>query len=214
MNAGKCLTALFIITALGATTGAQTLERRHQIELRIGMWNQTTDVRSTVGIDGVQSTVDNNGFVGGIAYGYWLRENVALQIAADVMAAKVESDVTTLGTVSSETAAVSAVTLGIKYYVPRPVAGSTVRPFLRGAVGPYMGSQSRTEVGLTVVTESRKEAAFGGQASAGVDFLLSHRFMLGVTVGYNQMSDFDKPIGGSVNFSGPVAGFGFSVLLG
>jgi len=53
----KTTGSIFLITvlllALAAATGAQPMEKRHQLEVRFGMWNQTTDDRALVeGIPG------------------------------------------------------------------------------------------------------------------------------------------------------------------
>ncbi len=102
---------------------------------------------------------------------------------------------------------------GVKYYLPKSTYGTSVRPFLKAAVGPFMGRQSKTLVFLFVTADSRSETAFGGQLGGGVDFVLSRRFLLGVNLGYNLMSDFDQPIGGSDNYSGPEFSFGLSFLF-
>jgi len=83
------------------------------------------------------------------------------------------------------------------------------------AVGPFVGQQEKTEEGVFgVIVESRSLTVFGGQVGAGVDFILSRHFMLGVGLGYNLMADFDEPIGGSKNYSGPEFSVGLSFLFG
>ncbi|MCP4600285.1 MAG: hypothetical protein GY847_07095, partial [Proteobacteria bacterium] len=58
------------------------------------------------------------------------------------------------------------------------------------------------------------ETAFGGQLAAGLDFVTGRNFMMSAGFGWNLMSDFNEPIGGSKNYSGPEFSFGFSWLFG
>jgi len=65
----KTTGSIFLITvlllALAAATGAQPMEKRHQLEVRFGMWNQTTDDRTEIA-GSVTTSVDNNGLLGTI----------------------------------------------------------------------------------------------------------------------------------------------------
>jgi len=198
---------------LSVASNAISLEKRHLIGLRLGMWNQVANVRTEVGVGGVSTSVGSDGFLGGVSYGHWLKEDLALNISVGGMMADVETRVGLLG-VSHETAAVTHILVGLKQYFPKSTYGSSVRPFVKASLGPYIGSQTRTETGLVVSVESRSEPAFGGQAGVGVDFVVGRHFLTGISVGYNLMNDFDEPIGGSKNYSGPEFSLGFSYLFG
>ena len=202
-----------LLTALATGAGAQSLAGRHKLGLNLGYWSQTASERVEAVSPDVSTSVQGDGFLGGVTYGYWLEEDLALTIESGALALDTETRVT-LTTAGTSTAVVGAVLLGLEKYVSGAQDGSSIRPYLGGAVGLYRGSQSEVVAGLTSLVEARAESSFGGRLSAGVDFVLSRRFMTGVAVGYNLMSDFDRPIGGSVNYSGPQMSFDFSILLG
>jgi opacity protein-like surface antigen len=209
------LTAIVIGIALllSSCSYAASLEKRHQIGLRVGMWNQTTGVRSEVDVWGVTTSVDASGYLGGVSYGHWLEEYLALTIDIGGMAADVSTSSGASG-VTTETSVIGSIIVGVKAYFPKSTYTSSVRPYARAGVGPFIGSQSSTDVGTSVTVESRSENAFGGQLGAGVDFILRRHFMTGFAVCYNLMTDFNQPVGGSRNYSGPEFSFGFSYLFG
>jgi outer membrane protein W len=209
----KTLTLSLILTLYGVSLNAQALEKRHQIGLRVGMWNQVADTRTVISADGVTTSVGSNGVAGTVTYNHWLEENVALDISIGGMAIDIESEVGTSG-VTSKISSIGYILLGAKYYFPKSTYASSVRPFAMAGVGPFMGDQSETRVGLVVATEQRSEVAFGGKLALGIDFPVSRHFMAGVTAGYNFMTDFDEPIGGSDNYSGPEFLIGFGYLFG
>ena len=188
--------ATALVLALTAVSSAGSLEKRHGVGIRMGMWNMVADARVDVLEGSVSASVGSSGQLGGIAYNYWLTESLALDIGASVMRAKVEMSVGLLN-VSTKTSAVTSVLIGMKYYLPASIYGGSVRPFLKAAVGPFRGSQSDTQISLLVTVESRSETALGGQLGGGVDFVLSRKFLLGVNAEYNLMSDFDQTIGGA-----------------
>ncbi len=209
------LTAIVIgiVLLFSSCSYAASLEKRHQIGLRVGMWNQTAGVTSEVGAGGVTTSVDVNGFLGGVSYGHWLEEYIALTIDIGGMAADVSTSTGASG-VTTETSVIGSILMGVKVYFPNSTYTSSVRPYASAGVGPFTGSQSSTGVGTSVTVESRSETAFGGQVGAGVDFILGRHFMTGFSVCYNLMTDFSQPIGGSRNYSGPEFSFGFSYLFG
>lgn len=205
--------AVWLVLILPIVTSAGPLEKRHQLELRLGMWNQVADARTEVSATGVSTSVGTNGFLGGFSYSHWLTEGTALNISLGVMTGDVSTDAGVFG-VGTQTSTVTAILMGIKQYFPRSTYATSVRPYTRAAVGPFFGSQSSTNVGLSVTVESRSEVAFGGHLGTGVDFILGRHFAAGMGIGYNLMTDFDEPIGGSVNYSGPEFSLGFGYLFG
>ena len=151
--------------------------------------------------------------LGGIAYGHWLEEHLALTVSIRAMALDISTNTGAFGVIT-ETSTITSMLVGVKYYLVKSTLASSVRPNLKGSVGPFIGSQSTTRAGTTTVTESRTENVFGGQLGAGVDFVTGRHFMMGFGLGYNQMADFGNPIGGSENYSGPELSFEFSWLFG
>jgi hypothetical protein len=207
--------SLFIcfVLVLAAGSDAITLEKRHQLALRLGMWNQITDTRTEIGPSGVETSVGTSGILGGLTYGHWLEENLALTFSIGGMAVDISTKTDASG-VTSETTAIASMLMGVKLYFLNSTLESSVRPYLKSSAGPLIGSQSSSEVGATILNESRTEFAFGGQLGAGIDFVTGRHFMMGFGLGYNLMTDFDEPIGGSRNYSGPEFGFEFSWLFG
>jgi hypothetical protein len=121
MRTNTFITALSILIILIGTAGAQSLEKRHQIGLRIGIWNQTTDTRTETGLGSVTTSVGANGGMGSVFYGHWLQENLALDIS------------------------VGRILLGVKYYFLKSTYNSSVRPFAHASLGFFNGSQTRSE---------------------------------------------------------------------
>jgi outer membrane protein W len=205
--------SVVLVLLLISLSYAQSLEKRHQIGLRLGMWSQVTSVRTEISTEGVSTSVGGSGFLGELMYGNWLQEDLALDISIGSMATDVETQSGVSG-VSSETDVIGRIHLGLKYYPFRSTLNSSTRPFVGAGVGPVIGTQTKQEVGRVVVTESRTEAAIGGQIGVGVDFVLGRHFMIGLAAYYNLMTDFKEPIGGSENYSGPEFCIGFGYLFG
>ncbi len=210
----KTVVALIVLTAAAPLhLAAQSLAGRHLLELRVGAWNQLTESRTEVGASGVSTSVDASGFIGGITYGQWLREDLSWRIGIGAMAASVDSDVGASG-VTTEVAIVSPLLVGLRYYLSGSAPSSSARPFVGGSIGAFIGSQANTTTGTIVAVEERTESAVGFEGSAGVDILMGSHFLLSVVLAYDGMTDFDRPIGGSVNYSGPQFRLGFGWVFG
>lgn len=214
MAAAKKIFAVFLLTLiLSATVAAQALEKRHQVGIRAGWFNQVADVRTEISPDGVETSVGTDGVMGGVFYEHWLYEYLALDVTVEGMAPNVEVSVGTSG-VTTETATIGQLLFGMKYYFPRSTYLNSVRPNVRAGLGVVVGSLSAVEVGLAMATEERSETALGGYLGAGVDFALSRHFMLAVDGGYNFMADFAESIGGSKNYSGLQFSIGLGCIFG
>ncbi len=85
----------------------------------------------------------------------------------------------------------------------RAAASSGDWPTVTGSANPWPCTEA-----------SRTEAVFGGQVEAGIDFLLGRRVMTGLRFAYDLMSDFQQPIGGCRNYSGPEFTIGLGFLIG
>jgi outer membrane protein W len=205
------------IAVLGSATGASAadlcLESRHQIELRLGMWNEVTDVRTEIDAGWVGSSVESSGFLGGLAYGHWLGESLALKIGASALLVSLETHTDASGEIT-RTAVVVPIIMGLRQYYAGSLRCAATRPFVGIGVGSFIGTQNISDVGSTITEASRTEAVFGGQVEAGIDFLLGRRVMTGLRFAYDLMSDFDQPIGGSRNYSGPEFTIGLGFLIG
>ncbi len=207
------LISIFMVAASGSAGG---LEKRHQIELRLGLWNQTTESRTDVRTEPIGTTsisVNSSGFLGGLSYGHWLQENIALQLRAGVLTAEVETETGVYPEIT-QTATVTQFLLGLKFYLPQANPYSSIRPYAGIFLGSFVGHQARIEEGGATTVNSRLEAAPGGQIAAGADFILGRRIMTSIAAGYNLMADFRQPVGGSDNYSGTEFSFGLSFLFG
>lgn len=201
------------VTLLCSVAGAKSLSQRHHISLALAAWNQATDARTESGIGSVSTSVEAGGVGVGLVYGYGLSEAWALQIQANRLAAEVNVQTGVLSS-SVDAATVTQLLLGAKAYFPGSTYGSSVRPFALAAVGPFVGSQTGTDVSPGVTMEARTETAMGGQLGAGVDFVIGRHFLTGLSIGYNLMTDFDQSVGGSKNYSGPTATINLGYIFG
>ena len=101
-----------ILLLLSPSLHADSLEKRHQVGLKLGMWNQTTGVKTEINTYGVSTSVDAGGFLGGVYYGHWLEEYLALTIDISGMAARITSKAGIPGT-STETSVIGSILMGV-----------------------------------------------------------------------------------------------------
>lgn len=210
---GVAIAVVVLMSASACAMGLPGLKGHHQIGISVGMWNQTTNTRTEAGIGGVETTVGTSGGMGGVSYGYWLNEDFAFRLDVGGMLTDIETDAGIDG-VESKTGSITRILIGAKKTWMTSGSSPRFRPFLSAMIGPFIGNQSESHVGLSVVSESRTETAVGGVLAGGSDIRIGSRFMASAAVGYNLMSDFNRSIGGSRNYSGPEFSFGLGVVLG
>jgi opacity protein-like surface antigen len=210
MKSAIITACLLLLAASIATAGS--LEKRHQLELKLGMWTMNQS-QTEINTSSVSTSFENEGLLAGFSYGHWLEEHVEFTIGFEVMSVTYHSE-TIVGAVSERTSVVAPILMGVKLYVPQFGSDGSVRPHARLSIGPFVGSQSNTEIDSSVTVESRSEVALGGQVGAGVEFILSRHILTGATFAYSLVGDFDEPIGGSENYSGPSFGFTVSFVFG
>ena len=97
--------------------------------------------------------------------------------------------------------------------VKAPFGFAEGSPEFLSAAGPVFGTETLSLVGLDIFEERRTETAAGAHLGGGIDFIAGRHFMLGISAGYNLISDFDDPIGGHVNYSGGEFGVGFGFVF-
>lgn len=182
---------------------------RHGIELGVGLLDNT---RSTVTSGG--TTISALGVGGSLAYTYWLTDDLGL--SAQVGAVSVEATVSASGGQSEvRSATIVPLLFGLKYQPFRMQGSDRLRPYLAAAVGPFLGTDAGVSAGAGGASvDSRTETALGGRAAIGLDFLASHRVMLGVGAGYRLMTDFSEAIGDDRNYSGAEFTLSVGLLLG
>ena len=206
-----------LLLALPLTAAAQHADSpvtygRHSLSIQMGLLNHTI-AETSVGVGTTDSRV--SGFAGSIAYAYWVKPDWAATVSVGVLDAETSTSVN-IGTVNTKSAAVTPVLFGAKY---SPVLSGrpSVRPYLWGAAGPYVGSASVTRTDgfrARVGTETITETAFGFRAMAGADWFVGRHFTIGFGAGYHFVGDFDQPIGSDENYSGPEFSFGVGFAFG
>lgn len=188
-----------------------TLRGSSAIELDLGFWNNV-DAGQKLSITGVKQEAKASGFVGGLTYCYWMRENVAITAAGSLLSSEASSTVSTNPlTVSQNTNALFSFLIGMRYFVPVPEPEDMVRPYLAIGVGSFMGFEASNSL---LGQSARSESTFGGRVGVGLDAHLGKSVKLGVNAGYNAMSDFRSSVGARNNFNGFDFSIGIAVLFG
>lgn len=176
--------------------GPKGLSGRNRIDLRMSF--STGSSASQIDPGEIVST-EVEGFGGGLDYYRWFSEELALAISASGRAASIKESVG-IGGVSSETTTISSFLVGVRWY-PWSKAGSGVRPYLTGLVGPYIGTGSTVSTTPPGRVVSDKVLAVPGvYLGGGVDFRIGGHFMLGVGLGADLMADFSEPLSGRKDY--------------
>ena len=185
---------------------------KHNIQLNAGLLSEMR-AENEVYFGSVKVDNQASGFLGSIAYFYWLEDNLAFTVSAGAIGADVSTSVD-IGEVTTESAIVIPLLFGIKYQPFRFTDSQVMRPFIAASVGPYMGFASNVRTGLTIGTETVKETVLGGHLACGLE-LFPWRFLnTGFSIGYHLVGDFNRRIGADTNYSGPEFSLFIGVLLG
>ncbi len=203
-----------LLLMLTVSVSAKDWQGLSKLELSGGFWNQLTDDRTDLSDEGSILTAKQNGFKGGVGYGYFLKENLAIDFSVGILAIEVEADAGMAGE-STEMSYIFPILVGLKYYYMNGEEGKDFRPYVSLTPGLFVGQQARSETDDgTIIIASRAGMAFGTFVGTGVDLRIGELFMLGFGGGFYLMSDFNESMGGSKNYSGFEAQFGFSFLFG
>ena len=178
------------------------LKGRSGIDLHIGLYDNSGTTKISVSPE-VVTTNASTGFMGAISYQYWFQDFLSFGISLGALV--INATTSTQATdISTETATVAPLIIGINYYPLQASQQSTVLPYLSGYIGPYIGVYSKNEIETIVVgSETIVETAFGARLGAGLDLLIADIFKLGIGADYHFVTDFSRPIGGETNYSGP-----------
>jgi len=221
--ASSLCTALFVAVVAPSLALAQAVpaanERKseapagsHLIELSAGLLNAGS---STVAVSGtgVNTEASGRGLLGSLRYAYWVDDQLAVQVSVGVINANASVNVNGTGaTVRSAT--VVPLLFGVKYQPFEFGRLSNLRPYAYGSLGPYLGYEAGVEAGWPTETGTRWEAALGVRLAAGLDLSVSRLFTVGFQLGYLGMTDFENPIGGERNYSGPEFSLSLGLMLG
>lgn len=188
------------------------LAAKHGIELQLGLLSSMKS-SSTTSVAGVTTSSTASGFIGALAYSYWVEDALAVTVSVGAADASAETSAGTTGT-TAETALIVPILFGIKYQPFRMTSDDVLRPYGLVSVGPYLGFASNVSAGSTTTTETVSETALGSRLGLGLDFSLSRSLILGVGVGYRFVADFESRIGADKNYSGPDFLFTFGIVFG
>ena len=214
--------SLLLITLTSPTADGQPLSLRgsSSLELNLGLWSESR-ASAQISQSGVQSSAKTNGFIGGLTYSYWMRENVAITVAGSLLSAEATMNVvnaaagyssiaTALTSPLQSANSIASFIVGMRYYLPEPEQEDHVRPFVSVGVGSYMGFEASNSL-LSVSAHS--ESAFGGRVGAGLDVFLGSVVKFNANAGYNVMTDFQNAVGARRNFNGIDASLGIGFIF-
>jgi outer membrane protein W len=209
-----CLLMVFPISvgAQTETSAKRTLQGKHRVELGVGLLGGLSS-SNEVSVDGVSTISDADGLVGSIAYTYYFNRDFGFTVSAGLLSANATTSVSGSGA-TVESASVVLMLFGVKYQPPKLSLNNVLRPYASASIGPYFGSASNVQAGVTTSAESYSETALGSRLGIGMDLLLGKFITIGVGIGYHLVTDFENRIGSEKNYSGPEFALSFGVIFG
>jgi len=205
---GRTIGVLVLLMFMGTFLQSQTITLRGSsaVELDLGFWSNT-NASQQISLFGVKQEAKTSGFVGGLTYCYWMRENMAITVAGSLLSSEASSTITTNPIMVGQHAnSLFSFLVGMRYFVPEPDPEDMVRPYLALGIGSFTGHEASNSL---LAQSAHSESTFGGRVGVGLDAHLGKSVKLGVNAGYNVMSDFRSVVGARNNFNG----FDFSVGL-
>ena len=189
-----------------------SIRGKHAIELSLGL---LSEFRSTTFTSAGNTTTESeaNGFIGSLAYTYWLEDYIGFHITSGSL----DIDVTTTSDGSrtfTEAWTVVPVLFGVKIQPLQPPISGAMRPYISASAGPYIGFSTNARSGIYGRTESYSETVLGSRLGAGIDLSISRFFTIGMGAGYHFVEDFDRRIGTEKEYSGPDFTLSFGVVFG
>jgi hypothetical protein len=177
--------------------GPRPLDGRNRIDLR---WTISTGGgASSVSTPGAYVETSVTGFGGGLDYYRWFREDWALAFNASGRAVDARTYAGLPGT-GTEATTISSLLVGVRW-TPAKNPTASVRPYLTGLVGPYIGTGTSTSAGLPGArVQTKVQAAPGVYLGGGVDFRIGGHFLLGVGIGADLPANFSEELGGTKNY--------------
>lgn len=181
---------------------------RNRIEVRTGMWQIPQRA------DTVTAGVAAGGVFGGVQYGYYLRERLAVTATVQTVGAEAGASVAP-DSIFAGTAGIVAAPIGVRWNPLRPSVPNIAKPYVALSAGPVFGSTAGSFLGGgQIVTGMRTQVTAGGHAGAGIDVHVARWLSIGMNGGYNWMIDFGQPVGSRDNYSGAELGISFGWLFG
>ena len=210
---GLIIRIFVLLTFASSLLQSQTITLRGSsaIELDLGFWNNV-NAGQQLNVLGVKQDAKMSGFVGGLTYCYWMRENMVVTVAGSLLSSEASTTVTVYPIVVRQNAtALFSFLMGMRYFIPEPAPEDMVRPYLAIGIGSFMGFEASNSL---IAQSAHSESTFGGRAGIGLDAYLGKSVKLGVNAGYNAMSDFRSAVGARNNFNGFDISVGIAFLFG
>ncbi|HYD54235.1 MAG TPA: hypothetical protein VEA99_16485 [Gemmatimonadaceae bacterium] len=177
--------------AAAQPTPATTLQGRHVLSIAVGAMPK---------VDARPGVADVDGMAGGLSWIHWTTPSFAVDLSANVHDAEART------TVSSS---VVSLLVGGSWYPTALTIGSTVRPYLGLAVGPYIGAEADLGDG-----SASARTVFGARLSGGLDLFPTHWLRLGVRAAAHVAPDFEEPVGSMRSPSGSQLGLEVGWMFG
>ncbi len=162
------------VSSFEVSEARMSLEGKHSVALSIGLVPQ---------VESQPGAAQADGFLGGLTYTYWPHREWGIE--ASVSALDLEAD-------EGRAATVAAILVGASYSPEALALGPVVRPYLIGAVGPYIGTEAN---GTFDESGSRTETVLGARFGGGIDAHAWRWLRVGVRAAYHAVPDYDPPIG-------------------
>lgn len=195
----------YVIAALLLATGLLTMSSAHAQSTRDGVSEGATSpachrITLSIGllpqIDAEPGSAQISGYVGSLAYANRVTTNWEVELDAALHDAEATG---------GESATVTSLLIGANAY-PLGLTPS-LRPYVTGALGPYVGVSARS-------AEARTETVLGARIGAGVDARLTGWLYSGLRVAYHAAPDFDEPVGTIANPRGVQLSLELGVTFG
>ncbi|HMC77801.1 MAG TPA: caspase family protein [Vicinamibacterales bacterium] len=189
------------------TPAGLTVDGRHRIEARTGMWQMSGSSTLTVGSGSIDEVV-------GLQYIHYLSEDLAMTAGLQTAGVVIGTALGPAGSFSG-VASIWALPVGVRWHPFRTHARGAFRPYVGASVGPAVGATQGVFEGTgTAFVGSHSQATLFSHFGLGLDYFPARSFAIGVSGGYNALADFRQPVGAQKNHSGPEVNFSFGWLFG
>jgi hypothetical protein len=182
---------------------------RNRFDVRFGAWSHGWDNQVVV------SGIDSSNVLGGIRYTRYFKESLAATFTIEGGGGQVGT-VTTRNGMYDGVSGVVSFPVGVRW---NPLTFGRqkdgIKPFVAFSAGPVFGDTVADYNGRHGYEDGiYSTATIGGFVGGGVDFHAGRTCVIGLDAGYNWMGDFDRPIGGSDNYSGPAISINLGFMWG
>ena len=202
----------------GVDTGPEYfLNGRHAIGMRFGTWSRPGGAEpvsgAPVGFTG--EYVSAGRLAANFEYLRYVREDMAVGAALHIMVDSVESTATAEAVAVRDRVGVNFPFVVRWNPVRRFTSWRTVEPYVRGAVGPLVGTQStQRTVGGDLLSETVMNATIGGSVGVGGDIRVNRSWLAGVDAAWNFSGRVQEAGVQQARYAGWEVTFGLAVLLG